>query len=217
MPNTRVKFPSACLGGIMAGTIYQVVQWTYFKFQVLVTNYGAVYGSFAALPLFLVWLQTSWLIVLFGAEISFAEQNVETYEFEPDCFKISKAFKKTVTVNIVQVAVSNFVKAERPWTSDEYAHQMEVPIRLVRQIIFELTEANILSEVKLPNSEHVGYAPARDVEKLSIAEVLLLLDNKGENNVSLIETPQLKKIEASLQDFQKSNSRSPSNHLLKDL
>ena len=84
MPNTKVYFKSGLIAGIAAGTIYQVVQWIYINFQVGVSKYNAIYGSFAALPLFLVWLQLSWLIVLLGVEISFARQNVDTYEFE--CF-----------------------------------------------------------------------------------------------------------------------------------
>ncbi|MGW8322091.1 MAG: YihY/virulence factor BrkB family protein, partial [Thermodesulfobacteriota bacterium] len=94
LPNTTVRFKSGLLGGILAGTMYQAVQWIYIQFQIGVSTYGAIYGSFAALPLFLVWLHTSWLVVLLGAEISFAEQNVDTYEFEPDCDKVSNHFKR---------------------------------------------------------------------------------------------------------------------------
>ena len=64
----------------MAGTAYQIAQWAYISFQVGVARYNAIYGSFAALPLFLIWLQASWLIVLFGAEISYAGQYSDSYE-----------------------------------------------------------------------------------------------------------------------------------------
>ncbi|HQP12356.1 MAG TPA: YihY/virulence factor BrkB family protein, partial [Candidatus Omnitrophota bacterium] len=108
MPNTSVSFKSGLFGGMIAGTIYQIVQWIYINFQVGVAKYGAVYGSFAALPLFLVWLQMSWIIVLFGAEISFAEQNVETYELEPDCLKASHTYKRLLALRIVQLSVKRF-------------------------------------------------------------------------------------------------------------
>ena len=71
MPNTKVNFSSGFIAGVFAGTIFQLAQWAYIYFQVGVAKYNAIYGSFAALPLFLVWLQLSWLIVLLGAEISF--------------------------------------------------------------------------------------------------------------------------------------------------
>jgi len=81
IPNTKVKFTSAFLAGIVAGTIFQIAQWLYISFQIGAAKYSAIYGSFAALPLFVIWVQISWLIVLFGAELAFAHQNVDTYEF----------------------------------------------------------------------------------------------------------------------------------------
>jgi membrane protein len=80
MPNTKVNFKAGLLGGVVAGTLYQIAQWAYISFQISAAKYNAIYGSFAALPLFLMWLQISWWIVLFGAELSFANQNVHTYE-----------------------------------------------------------------------------------------------------------------------------------------
>ena len=80
MPNTKVNFKAGLLGGVVAGTFYQIAQGAYISFQIGAAKYNAIYGSFAALPLFLMWLQISWWIVLFGAELSFANQNVDTYE-----------------------------------------------------------------------------------------------------------------------------------------
>jgi len=108
MPNTKINFKSGILAGIIAGTLYQLVQWGYIVFQVGAAKYNAIYGSFAALPLFLIWLQLSWLIVLFGAELSFAHQNVDTYEFEPDSLNISDHFKKLLSLQTCHVLVKNF-------------------------------------------------------------------------------------------------------------
>jgi membrane protein len=94
----------------MAGTLYQIFQIGYINFQIGVARYNAIYGSFAALPLFLVWLQVSWIIVLLGAELSFAHQNVDTYEFEPDCQKMSRAFKRVLTLRIVHLLVKAFAR-----------------------------------------------------------------------------------------------------------
>jgi membrane protein len=80
MPNTKVYFLSACLGGLVAACLYIFSQWIYIYFQVGVSHYGAVYGSMAALPLFLIWLQVSWFLFLFGAEISCAHQTLENQD-----------------------------------------------------------------------------------------------------------------------------------------
>jgi len=179
MPNTQVKMKSAIMGGVLAGTIYQIVQWAYIKFQVGVSTYGAIYGSFAALPLFLVWLQTSWLVVLFGAEISFAEQNVDTYEFEPDCEKASNKFKKIVSLHITHACVKRFQAQEEPWSAEKISESLEIPIRLVRQLLSELTEARILSEVKINGKKRFAYQPARAIDSLTVLEVINLLDQRG--------------------------------------
>jgi len=217
MPNTKVYFRSGLMGGIVAGTIYQVTQWIYITFQVGVAKYGAIYGSFAALPLFLVWLQVSWLIVLFGAEVSFADQNVETYEFEPDCLKANHSFKRLVALRVAQLCVRNFVEARKPWTAKEIAHNLEIPIRLLRQVLFELTETGILTEVKLNDGRETAYQPGRDIDNLTINRVMTLLDSRGIDNIPVLETPELKKITQSLAEFSKIVDKSSPNILLKNI
>ncbi len=217
MPNTRVQLKSALIAGIIAGTSYQVVQLIYIYFQVGVAKYGAIYGSFAALPLFLIWLQLSWLILLFGAEVSFAEQNVETYEFEADCLKVSHSFRELLSLNIVHLCVKKFRQAERALSADEISHEREIPVRLVRQILYELVEARVLSEVKLDDTETMAYHPARDIEDLTIMNVLNQLNRRGVNWIPLDNTGDLEKLKGRLMQFQEGIEKSPANVPLKDI
>ena len=217
MPNTKVNFRSGLIGGIVGGTIYQVVQWVYITFQVGVSSYGAIYGSFAALPLFLVWLQISWLIVLFGAEISFAEQNVDTYEFEPDSLRASAAFKKLAALCIAHVCVKKFDQAQAPLTASEIAHVLEMPIRLVQLVLFELTESGVLSEVRSENGKSPAYQPARDISDLTIQSVSDLLDKKGMDNIPFAETQEIKTIRLSLVAMNEALNQSAGNLALKDI
>lgn len=217
MPNTRVQLKSALIAGIIAGTSFQVVQLIYIYFQVGVAKYGAIYGSFAALPLFLIWLQLSWLIVLFGAEVSFAEQNVETYEFEADCLKVSHSFRELLSLNIAHLCVKKFRQAEKALSADEVSHELEIPVRLVRQILFELVEARVLSEVKLDDRETMAYQPARDIEDLTITNVLNQLNRRGVNWIPLDNTGDLEKLKGRLMQFQEGIEKSPANVPLKDI
>ena len=82
MPNTKVKFGRAFIAGMVAGTIFQLIQIYYIDLQFAFSRYNAVYGSFAALPLFLIWLQFSWLVFLFGAEISSALSNIQSHGYK---------------------------------------------------------------------------------------------------------------------------------------
>ena len=77
MPNTDVKFKSAIVPGILAGVAMQLLQLFYIHSQIWVTGYNAIYGSFAALPLFMLWLQISWTICLFGAQLTYTNQNMD--------------------------------------------------------------------------------------------------------------------------------------------
>jgi len=148
IPNTKVHLRSGIMAGIIAGTLYVLFQYIYINFQVGVAKYNAIYGSFAALPLFIIWLQLSWVIVLFGAELAFAHQNVDTYEFEPDCENISIRYKRLLSLRIVQLLIKQFLNGEKGWSAAQISHNLEIPIRLVQQIIYELISSGILSEVK---------------------------------------------------------------------
>jgi membrane protein len=217
MPNTKVELKSALWGGILAGTIYQLVQLAYISFQIGVTKYGAIYGSFAALPLFLVWLQLSWLIVLFGAEVSFAHQNVATYEFEEDCLKASAFFKRLTALTITYLCVNRFFNLEKPLTAAELAHELEMPIRLVRSVLFELTEARLLSEVFSETREDVAYQPGCDIDRLTVAAVIERLDQQGLDTVPIAQSSYLERCRETLRQFHEMNEQSPANLKLQDL
>ena len=217
MPNTKVNFKSGILAGIVAGTVYQIVQWGYIAFQVGVAKYNAIYGSFAALPLFLVWLQLSWLVVLFGAEISFAHQNVDTYEFEPDCLRISYSFKRLMALQIAHSITKSFHKGEKPLTPTDISHKLDIPIRLVRQILYELVKSGVASEVKREDDKTVAYQPAQDIGKLTIESVISSLERDGSDNIPLAENQELKKISESLKTFSNAIQTSSANLSLKDI
>ncbi len=217
MPNTKVKFSSALLAGIIAGTIYQVVQFIYIDFQIGVSQYNAIYGSFAALPLFLVWVQISWTIVLFGAEISFAHQNVDTYEFEPDCLGVSSYFKKIISLRIMNLVSKSFAKEEPPLTDDEISDRLETPIRLVRQIIFDLVHSGLLTEIPGKDNKESSYQPAHDICEITIKYAIDALDRRGNQNIPVADSEELKRLVNSLEGFNSLVKSSPDNLLLKDI
>ena len=217
MPNTKVNFRAALLAGVAAGTIYQIAQKAYIVFQVGVAKYNAIYGSFAALPLFLVWLQLSWLIVLFGAEISFAHQNNDIYEFETECSKASNSFKKILALRIAQEATHRFSTDQKPFTATEIGHILETPIRLVREVIFELVDAGILSEIKINANKEAAYQPAHDIGTLTIKNAIEALEERGFNEIPIAETKELTALSKSLQSFSETLDKSAANKLLKDI
>lgn len=217
MPNTKVKFGAAFLAGVIAGTLFQGLQYAYINFQVVISNYNTIYGSFAALPLLLIWLQASWLVVLLGAEISFAKQNVRRYEFEADSANISTRYKRVLSVLIMHLLVKNFDQSKPGMTGPEISKKLEIPIRLVREIIFELIECGLVSEIITPTEKEHAYQPGRAIDKLTIASVNQALDNRGVHNLKVRFTPEKEKLLAAFSEFEKTTRNMPENLLLKNI
>jgi len=217
MPNTKVNFKYALIAGIIAGTIFQVTQWGYIHFQVGVSTYSAFYGTFAALPLFLAWLQISWLIVLLGAEISYAFQNVQKYEFEAGSLAISNNDKRLISLFLMRSIIKNFQAGNEPLTSSELSNELGVPMRIVRDTLYNLVQANVLNETLTASPRENGYQPAIDVNHIDIRFVLDRLDSIGPDKVKVNESEAWLKLSSMHADLLNSMKVSGSNVLLKDI
>jgi membrane protein len=217
MPNTKVHFSSGLPAGILAGSIYQTAQWAYIDFQIGVSKYNAIYGSFAALPLFLIWIQLSWFIVLLGAQLSFAWQNADDYEFHPESINISISLKKRLALQISHLVVHHFAAGKRALTAPEIADTLDIPIRMVRQILYELVEGGIFSNIKDDLHEESSFQPARDIHLISLKSILDALENIGSKEIPSVQTEARKKISEAMETFGKTIENSPANALIKDI
>ena len=217
MPNTKVNFKAGLFAGIIAGTIYQMVQWLYITFQVGVAHYNAIYGSFAALPLFLVWVQLSWLIVLAGAEISYAHQHSDMLEYEPDIERVSASFKKLLTLRVVSVLAKNFSHGLKPLSMSELSHVTDIPKKLIKQILNDLTECGIIIETSNKQKNETVYQPALDTDYLTINYVLEAMERCGISDIPVEPTAELKTLEESLKTFRDELGKSPANRILRDI
>ena len=217
MPNTQVRLRSAFVAGIIAGSSYQIAQWIYVSFQFGAARYNAIYGSFAALPLFLIWLQISWLIVLFGAEISYAHQNADMHEHEPDYANVSPHYNKLIALQIAHLLVKRFMDGKTALTSDQISHRLEMPIRLVETNLGDMVDKNIVSTTQVNGEKGVAYQPARDVHYFTVKSVIDALEMHGVNQLPIAETPELEKLRDIIHKFDALVESSPDNLALKDL
>jgi membrane protein len=217
MPNTKVRFSSGLLAGFIAGALYQVLQHTYINFQFLIAKYNAIYGSFAALPLFLIWLHLSWMIVFFGAEISFAHQNINVFEFDRESRRISFGMHKLLALMVSHMVIQRFADARSPLTITQLSGRLELPIRLVNRIVGDLTESNILTEVESSESEEPAFQPAVDSSLLSMGYIVRALEKLGSNNIPFLQNKDTAALSTSLKRFQDVIDQSPDNLLLRDL
>ncbi|WP_373498611.1 YhjD/YihY/BrkB family envelope integrity protein [Desulfococcus sp.] len=227
MPNTRVRISSAVIAGVIAGTLYQLVQWGYINFQVGVARNNAIYGSFAALPLFLIWLQTSWLIVLFGAVISAAWQRLDELAIDPACRRVSVFLNRSIYLRIVHWLVRRFCDAEPPATSGEIAAALGIPIAMVRELTAQLSEVGILSIVSsvarrkgqsVPDAgDEVAFQPGRDVALLTVKAVVEAMEHRGCDTLAMASTPALAELTEILKEMERSTETSAAKRLLRDI
>ena len=217
MPNTRVKINSGILGGILAGTIYLLTQWAYIHFQVGVARYNPIYGSLAALPLLLVWLNLGWIILLIGAEYSYAHQNVETYEFEPVYTNISPRLKKLGALQVAHLLVKRFSENRPALSAKQISRTLKMPIRLVEDLLGELVLSGVVSKTFQEEFDQLHYQPASDINLWTVNYITSALENSGLNQIPAGYTEELKAMEKALQKMDAAMKNSPDNILLKDI
>ncbi|NOQ14436.1 MAG: YihY family inner membrane protein [Methyloprofundus sp.] len=185
MPNTTVNYRSGFFAGIIAGTIYQCLLYLYVALQIGVSSYNAIYGSFAALPLFLVWLQITWFIVLFGSELSFFHQNIALYQFNQKYKKLNFSSKTKLAQHMMHSIIIRFSQPdEKPYLSEQLSLQLRLPISIVQSILDELVECQLLSAITDNlDTQALSYQPARDVSLLDDDQIAEALKNNGESYV----------------------------------
>lgn len=177
--NTKVKFSAAMMAGLVAGVSFAVTQWFYLAFQFGVSKFNAIYGSFAALPLFLIWLQISWLIILVGAELSYAIQNVKLYEFEKDANNLSPKRTKILSILLLSTVLRRFRMGEPPLSSEQLADEHGIPLRLVNKLLQWMVATGLLSMVYTKDEKDPAFQPGQTVEKYSLGSLIRKHDEFG--------------------------------------
>jgi membrane protein len=211
LPNTKVRITSGLFGGAIAAIAYVITQTLYIKLQVGVSNANAIYGSFAALPLFLIWVQVSWNIVLFGAEWTDIYQNFESHENEEGQPIPSFRTVKRLSLGITQFIVNRFLKNEMPLEASQLAAQLRVPSRIMNDILHRLVAARILVEVEARGDDDTTYQPARDPRQLTPAFIFSSLENLGEEIEGGEGDAALKRFTPLLVSFEEALVKHPQN------
>lgn len=206
MPYTKVYARSAVIAGILSGTAFQLWQWVYIKFQIGVSSYGAIYGSFAALPLFLVWVQISWMILLAGAELAFESEN-DIFVPARDVVSLSS---KAAALLITYRCIDAFVKGEPPVTDRILAHELGMSLNHVHMLVEVLQNERILSATSYQNKT-TGYQPARAVHVITMQLVCQAIENGRSMLAAVKDSAHLDKINDYLKEAEKMLDASENN------
>jgi membrane protein len=217
MPNTRVKVRSAIIAGIVAGIALQVIQILYVESQVGLTKLGTLYGSFAAIPLLMIWMQMSWVVLLMGAQLSYYMQNITRYEFEFDVQRVSPRQKKRLSLLVMHTLVTDFIRGARPKAPEEISEQLSLPARTVHECLDLLRDSGMVTEVWDDAEERYIYQPGTDINKMTLSFLLDKLETSGSMHKVVINNSEYRKIDAALTRFESLIASSEGNVLLRDL
>ena len=179
IPNTKVRFMSALIPGILMGTLFQLLQMLSVYLIAMLSRTSIVYGAFATVPILMTWLQYTSLLILIGAEMSYAIQNNEEFEYEQDLNRMSRRYKVFIMLYLLSVIIKRFENDESPLTAHELAIRDRLPIRLVNQLLGRLTETGILREVYVEGVQEKTFQPALDTHKISVGMVISRIDKQG--------------------------------------
>ena len=215
MPNHKVDYRAGLAAGTVTGVLYHLLQWAYLSLQIGVSSYNAIYGSFAALPLFVIWLQTCWMIVLFGCETAFFLQNFENHRNSNRFADLSFTLKKVIALQISHLVIKNFASQREALSASEIAHQLSLPIAVAQPILDKLMASHILLEFRREQEDDDVYQPAVDINILTIAYVINALEQRGENH--LPDAEQERDFMPAVEEFRRAMEASAHNRLLKDI
>ena len=178
IPYTNVKIQSALFGGIIGGTLWQVILYLYTKFQFGLSRYNVIYSGFASIPFFMVWLYFSWLMLIVGAVAAYIQQNYSRFRESAGTESVSYSFRERLALRVFMAIASNFYEGGRQLSSDELAEILNIPVHLVNDVIFILDEEDLISGI---TGEETKYIPSRDLSRIHFVEVLQALRDHGEN------------------------------------
>ena len=202
MPNQKINIKAGFIAGVMTGILYQLVQWAYLTLQIGVSSYNAIYGSFAALPLFIIWLQLGWIVVLFGCEISFFIQNYDSYRHNEKFSDLSFSLRKNIALQVCHNIVMRFSNGEVAPNAEQLARALALPISVIQRALTALKDSNLIVELNVLENEDIIYQPSRDINSLTVTAVINALETSGRNFVpEMLGYEQFSQLESSAENM----------------
>jgi len=178
IPNARVRFAPALVGGVAGGVLWQTAGWAFALFVASSTRYSAIYSSFAVLVLFLIWLYVSWLILLFGADISFYVQHPEYLYAMPGEPRLSNRMRERLALAVMSHIATSFVEGRPPWTLPQLTARLGIPMHSVNVVLDALEGGGLLTKTR---DDPPAYVPARELADVSVAELVSAVRKAGED------------------------------------
>ena len=185
IPNTRVHFRAALIGGVIAGVLWKITGWGFAAFIASSSKYAAIYSSFAIMILLLIWMYLSWLILLVGSQIAYFVQYPKYMTLHRERLTLSNRMRERIALQIMYLVGYNYFHNRQPWSIDQLVEYMDLPGEPVHRIIRFLVEQGYL--VEIIDADAPVYLPMHDLEKIRLVDVLSDIRAAGENRILCIK------------------------------
>ncbi len=215
IPNRQISLKAGFIAGGVTGVAYQMVQWAYLTLQIGASSYNAIYGSFAALPLFLVWLQICWSVVLMGCQVAFYIQNYASYCHNERFSDLSLSIRKAIALRVMHLIINRFSHGEPALNADDISRMLELPLSVVKHTLYSLLDGHLVVAINGQDVESVQYQPGYDINSMTVFTIIKALEISGNN--ALPDTEALAPYYEMLEKVNLEFKNSQTNLLLKDM
>jgi membrane protein len=215
LPNARTRFASAVLGGGVGGGLWYLALLLHVKAQIGIAGYEVIYAGFAAIPIFLIWVQVSWVIVLLGAELAFAHQNEPAYSRIANYRASGQFVRRKVALRAMTRICRAFLSGTEPPSAEGIALELKIPTRSAEDVLSVLRDAGII--VAADPAEAGIFLPACDPSRITIKGVVDALDGKAEGHSVPARTAVDREVDRLLARMEEEVEASSSNRTLREL
>ena len=195
MPNTKVRFLPAFTGAIISGSVFEIAKRIYtwhIGGMIAASPINKAYGALSAVPIFLIWIYMVWLIVLFGAEISYSAQNIGTYILRKRIGNLSQRVKELLGLRTTLACCARFRSSDPPYTVDMLCEEFKVPVHLLNEVLESLVKGRILVD---DTSQRRQLFPAREPAAITVKDVLNAMRKRGTPLLGLHRNQEQKLLE----------------------
>lgn len=214
VPNTKVNFKSALLGGFIAGISWQAVGTLFALSVASSTKYTAVYSSFAVLILFMLWLYINWLILLLGAQLSYCHQNLDFFGLKIDISNISSKLKEQLTLLIMYLVGHNYYHGKENLTLNNIVEYTHMPYDSIVKSLKNLEKNNLLIETA---DEPPKYLPAKDIELITLKDIISSARTNNQSEIIISKSKTYSEVNSLMDKIDGSIYDTLGNKTLRDI
>ena len=215
IPNTRVQFMPALVGGVVGGVLWETSGWAFAAFIASSPKYTAIYSGFAILILLLIWLYLSWLILLLGAQVAFYVQHPQYVTREPVQLRLSSRLRERLGLQLMFMVADNYLNKRDPWTLERLVQHLGLPMQPVHQVLRLMVDAGFISAT---SDDPPAYLPRRDIGTITLAELFEVVRSAGESRLLTLTTlPHQDQVEQAMNSIREAVKTQLGDLTLKDL